>query len=404
MKITRRSGLVHPASPGEVAALRARLAEAEEALRAVRAGEVDSVRVAGRRGAQVFTLEGAEHTYRTLIEGMNEGALTVMSDKTILYANQCFARMVKCPLEQLIGSSLRRFLSVADQASLRPLLKRPDKAGAKVQLTLIDGGGAQRPAQVSIRPLARGGAGRSVSGVVVTDMTEARRSEEMLRALTHRVVQVQEAERGRLALELHDHITQLLCAVQLRSRALVDSLSARSGRAKEEALKLREMVGRTAEEVERISRGLRPGVLEQLGLAVVLRSAGREFDARTGVHVAVDCAPSAARLPAAAELAFYRLFQEALKNVQQHAHARHVAVRLSFPGASIRLSITDDGIGFDAERRPAEPTGTDRLGLLVMRERVEMVGGTFTLASSPGHGTTIQADIPIGPPPPATNA
>ena len=97
-------------------------------------------------------------------------------------------------------------------------------------------------------------------GMVVTDMTEARRNEELLRALTHRVVQAQEAERGRVALELHDNITQLLCAILVRSQTLADKLPARDGPSKREAMKLREMLGQTAEEVERISRNLRPSV------------------------------------------------------------------------------------------------------------------------------------------------
>jgi PAS domain S-box-containing protein len=117
-------------------------------------GEVDSVMVAGKQGPQVFTLEGAEHAYRVLIESMNEGALTLTADKTILYANQCFARMVKCPLEQVTGSSFRRFLSAEDRATLRPLLKRADKSGSKIQVLLNAGDGSQMPAQISIRPLA----------------------------------------------------------------------------------------------------------------------------------------------------------------------------------------------------------------------------------------------------------
>ena len=84
---------------------------------------MDAVVVAGKQGPQVFTLEGAEHAYRVLIESMNEGALTLTTDAVILYANQCFARMVKRPLEQVLGSSFDTFLSAADQAALRPLLK-----------------------------------------------------------------------------------------------------------------------------------------------------------------------------------------------------------------------------------------------------------------------------------------
>jgi PAS domain-containing protein len=86
---------------------------------------------AGKQSSQVFTLEGAEHAYRVLIESMNEGALTLTADKMILYANQCFARMVKCPLEQVMGSSFRRFLSAEDRATLRPLVKRAENPAPK---------------------------------------------------------------------------------------------------------------------------------------------------------------------------------------------------------------------------------------------------------------------------------
>src|ERR1017187_5590795 len=126
--------------------LRTQLAEAEETLRAIRTGEVDTVLVAGKQGPQVFTLKGAEHAYRVLIESMNEGALTITADKMILYANHCFARMVKCPLEQVMGGSFRRFLYAADRATLRPLMKRADPSGSKIQVLLNAGDGSHMPA------------------------------------------------------------------------------------------------------------------------------------------------------------------------------------------------------------------------------------------------------------------
>src|SRR5205814_6309042 len=135
---------------------------------------------------------------------------------------------------------------------------------------LRTGDGSQLPAHISIRPLAKNGKKNATVGMVVADMTEARRSEELLRNLTHRLIQRQEAERGRVALELHNNITQLLCAILVRSQALADKLSARDGPSKGEAMKLREMLGKTAEEVERISRNLRPSVLDELGLVAVL--------------------------------------------------------------------------------------------------------------------------------------
>jgi PAS domain S-box-containing protein len=395
VKTARRQSSSRTEPASELVKLRARLGEAEETLRAIRSGEVDVVVVTAKKGVQLFTLEGAGHAYRVLIESMNEGALTLTADAVILYANQCFAKMVKRPLEQVLGSSFHRFLSAADQAALRPLLKRTARSGAKIQALLHAGDGAQLPAHLSIRPLAKHGSKSATIGIVVTDMTEARRNEEMLRALTHRVVQVQEAERGRVALELHDHITQPLCAVLFRSQALADSLSAHDGPAKREAMKLREMLGQTAEEVERISRNLRPGVLDQLGLVAVLRTTSTEFADRTGVSVKLACRQLTARLPAAAELALYRILQEALKNVEQHARARHVTVSLTQPGAFVQLAINDDGIGFDPDHHPARRKGKGVLGLLGMRERAAYVGGTLTVKSVRGAGTEIEVRLPL---------
>jgi PAS domain S-box-containing protein len=379
-----------------LAKLRARLAEADETLRAIRTGEVDTVLVAGKQGPQVFTLKGAEHAYRVLIESMNEGALTLTAKGVILYANQCFARMVKRPLEQVLGSSFHRLLSAADQAALRPLLKRTAKSGSKIQALLHAGDGSQLPAHLSIRPLARNGSKSATFGIVVTDMTEARYNEEMLRTLTHRVVQAQEAERGRVALELHDNITQLLCAVLARWAALANKLPAREKASRGEVMKLSEMLGQTAEEVERISRNLRPSVLDELGLVPALRATCTEFADRTGVSLKLACKPLTGRLPAEGELALYRILQNALENVEKHARARHVTVCLR-QRAFVQLTINDDGIGFDPDHHAAGRKGKGGLGLLSMRERATYVGGALKIKSVRGAGTKIEVLIPLPP-------
>ena len=378
-----------------LAKLRARLAEAEQTLHAIRSGEVDAVVVAGKQGPQVFSLQGAEHEYRVLIESMNEGAVTLAVDKTILYANQCFARMVKCPLEQVIGNSFRCFLSVKDWATLLPLMKRTGRSGSKMQVLLNAGDGSQMPAQISIRLLARNGVNRASIGMVVTDMMEARRNEEMMRALSRRLVQAQEAERGRVALELHDHITQLLCAILVRSQALADQLSARDGPSKREAINLREMLGKTAEEVERISRNLRPSVLDELGLVPVIRDTSTEFAERTGLILTLACAQLTARLPADTELTLYRILQEALRNVEKHARARRITVSLRPQDAFVQLLIVDDGIGFDPDHHTAKRNGKGGFGLLSMQERATYVGGALNIKSAPGKGTTIRAQVPL---------
>jgi len=394
LKTARHQSFARPGPSGELAQLRTRLVQAEETLRAIRGGEVDTVMVAGKKGSQVFTLEGAEHAYRVLIESMNEGALKLTTDKMILYANQCFARMVKCPLEQVTGSSFRRFLSAEDRATLRRLLKQAGKSGSKIQVFLNAGDGSKIPVQISIRPLAKNGFKGTIIGLVVTDLTESRRNEEMLRALTRRVVQVQEAERGRVALELHDNITQLLCAVLARWTTLANKLPASEKASRGEVIKLSEMLGQTVEEVQRIARNLRPSVLDELGLVPALRATCTEFAKRTGLSLKLACKPLTVRLSAEGELALYRILQKALENVEKHARARHVTVRLR-QRTFIELTIHDDGIGFDPELHAARQKGKGGLGLLGMRERATYAGGAFKIKSVRGAGTEIEVLFPL---------
>jgi len=230
--------------------------------------------------------------------------------------------------------------------------------------------------------------------MVVTDMSEAKRNEDALRELSRRSLGAQEAERGRVALELHDNITQLLCAILVRSQTLADALSPRDGIAKAEAMKLREMLGNTADEVERISRNLRPSVLDQLGLVAGLRVTSKDFTARTGVSVKPALVTLTSRLPADTELTLYRILQEALSNVEKHASARSVTVSLTQERTFVQLSILDDGVGFDTGKRPARRKGKGGFGLLGMRERAAYVGGTLKVTSILRRGTEIEVRVP----------
>ncbi len=177
-------------------------------MRAIRNGEVDAVVVAGANGDQVFTLDGAGHAYRMLIESMNEGALTLAIDATILYANSCFARMVGHPLEQVIGSSFRRFLPAEDWITLAPLVSSPENNGIQFQTVLARGDGGQIPAQLSLRPLVQEGRAGATLGVVITDMTEA-----------HRIAHQQETER--LYAQVKGQALELECRVAERTRELL---------------------------------------------------------------------------------------------------------------------------------------------------------------------------------------
>ncbi len=133
--------------------------------------------------------------------------------------------MMKLPLEQVLGAPFRQFLAPADQPVFRGALREGLASGTKIRVLLRVGETSLVTALLSINLIARRGSKSSTFGIVVTDMTEARFNEDILRTLTHRLMNAQDAERGNLALELHDNITQLLCAIIARSQALSNSLS-----------------------------------------------------------------------------------------------------------------------------------------------------------------------------------
>lgn len=142
-------------------------------------------------------------------------------------------------------------------------------------------------------------------------------------------------------------------------------------------------------------------LLKDLGLVAVLHETTREFAERTGVSVNLACVELDCRLPAEIGLTLYRILQEALKNVEQHARACHATVRLNTPSAAVRLVIHDDGIGFDSEPHPTRQKGKVGFGLLSMRERAIYSGGTLKVKSVHRSGlkktgTTIEVRIPLG--------
>jgi PAS domain S-box-containing protein len=385
-----------PAASAELARLRELLLEAQATLRAIRNGEVDAVVVDSSLGPKVFTLAGAEFDYRILVESMNEGALVLSRSAVILYANACFAAMAGRPLAQLMGSSLSDLLSSADQATLGRLLAGPGRLDAKTEVLLQRTYGEPLPVNVSIRRFSDNTHDQSI-GVVVSDLTESRKREELLRHFSRKLMQMQENERRQIATDLGDNITQLLCGILARCQMLAGRLPAHEHRFREEVVEFAALLRTTTSEVHRISTELRPHGLEILGLESALRGVAAEFSERMGVPIEVRCTRLPSRLPPATELALYRVLQEALRNVEQHAQAHHVHVGLKRRGSLVQLAIRDDGVGFDASALQTQGLQTRGFGLLSMRERASALGGSLRLKSTSSIGTEILLNVPVPP-------
>lgn len=219
------------------------------------------------------------------------------------------------------------------------------------------------------------------------DITERRRSEDLVRALLGQVVGAQEEERRRVARELHDEAAQTLTAILVKLCAVEETGAVTTAAVND----LRVHVAQALDGVQRIAKGLRPPALDDRGLAEALDHLGTEFAETHGVRVDTLVQLGERRLPAAVETALYRIAQETLANVRKHARAKTVSIVLRRASARVVLIIEDDGRGFEADRI----TSTQHLGLQGMSERAEMLGGTLLVESAPGSGTRIRVSIPV---------
>ncbi len=217
---------------------------------------------------------------------------------------------------------------------------------------------------------------------------------EVRARLLKQVMSAREEEQRRIARDLHDGIGQSLTSLLLGLRAAAEVPTFEEARAR-----LGELRGITAallDEVRRLARGLRPSVLDDLGLAAVLERYAADYTQAHGIAVDV-CAPdrALARLPAEVETALYRIAQETLTNVLKHAAAKAVSLVVRRESSGVHLTVEDDGRGFDSDALLQAPGAGKGLGLLDIRERAALLNGAVTIESRPGSGTTVHVCIPL---------
>jgi PAS domain S-box-containing protein len=224
-----------------------------------------------------------------------------------------------------------------------------------------------------------------------------RESENRLRSLSSQLLTVQENERKRIAMELHDGIGQLLTAVKFKVESILQVKGKGKAKAKEESLEaIIPMVKESVEEVRRIQMDLRPSTLDDLGILATLGWFCREYQkiySHIRVKKEIDLQESEVSTPL--KTVIYRVMQEALNNIAKHSKADLVYLSLRKKENKIELTIKDTGMGFDLEEILSPERFKRGLGLNSMRERTELSGGTFVIESTAGKGTTIRAEWPI---------
>lgn len=232
-----------------------------------------------------------------------------------------------------------------------------------------------------------------IEALQATQLEESQRRETLRGELLRRVVGAQEAERQRIARELHDETGQSLTAIGLGLAGVTTMVQQDVDKASSQIKQIQGLTAAALNELQRLIADLRPSHLDDLGLPATLRWYATEVESRTGLKVNVETHGEPQPLPGEVKTALFRIAQEALNNTIKYAHATHADVHLSFDGSSVSLKVVDDGVGFNVNRlgTSARPSW----GLLGMRERASLLGGSLDIHSSKGDGTKIQVKIPV---------
>ena len=224
-------------------------------------------------------------------------------------------------------------------------------------------------------------------------LTQAREMQEEMRSLSRRTLTAQENERKRISRELHDVIAQTLAGINVRL-AVLRSQSAASAEDFHKKIEFTErLVEQSVETVDRFASDLRPVVLDDIGLIPALKTVIDSFTTHYGIPVKMTASPGVEELDVSSLTTIFRISQEALTDIGRHSNASLVKLDLRSTETSFRLKIGDNGHGL-ASKGKSPASETQRLGILGMRERAEMIGGSFLIRSAPGNGTLIRVDLP----------
>src|ERR1035437_70203 len=225
-------------------------------------------------------------------------------------------------------------------------------------------------------------------------LEQSNRLQEQLRQLSRQILSTQEEERRKISRELHDVIAQTLTGINIRLASLKKEAALDTKSLDRSIASTQRLVEKSVNIVHQFARELRPAVLDDLGLIPALHSFMKNFTTRTGIRPSLTTFAAVEQLDTAKRTILYRVAQESLTNVARHAQASRVDVSIQKLRGDVRMEIKDNGKSFDVQGA-LHVNGSKRLGLLGMRERVEMVDGTFCVESAPGQGTTIRVEIPF---------
>ncbi|HEX9922579.1 MAG TPA: PAS domain-containing sensor histidine kinase, partial [Anaerolineae bacterium] len=380
--------------PDETNELKNRLKETEETLEAIRQYLVDAFVVTRSDGTHVVTIKDADYPYRLMVEAMNEGAVTLIPDGTIFYCNPHFCKMIQMECEQVIGVRFQDLVLPAEQEALELILNEVGQAGRdgiRGEFCLQAAQGECVPVQLSAYELLTEGV-RGIS-IIATDLTERVKAEKKIRSLASALTKAEQVERHRISQILHDDLQQRLFAIKAQLSML--TYGGENGISPKMQSALQQIQSELSETVaitRSLSVEMSPVVLHGEGLADAILWLASQMKEQFGLQVELIAKDDFKYLEDHMRVLLFRAVRELLFNIVKHAHVTQATVSLSQVEDQLRITVSDAGTGFNVAAVMSDPNTAH--GLLVIRDRLSLMGGRMEMTSELGKGTHVVIEIP----------
>lgn len=372
--------------------LKKQIDESEETLRAIGMNLVDAFVVTRENAIRVVTLSDADFPYRTMVESMNEGAVTVIPDGTIFYSNPCFARMVHRDPKELIGVHFQQLLT-DDQQQFNRMLQQAGEGELRGEFCLGSGVNECIPVQLSFYSLRVEDA--NGIAIIATDITERMRAEEKIRSLASELAIAEQEERHRISQILHDDLQQRLFALRAQLTFTLDSLKGNSP-SRDTQDTIDQIHGWLSEAItitRNLSVDISPSVLQGEGIVEAIHWLAARMKEQHNLQVEIHATDDFSALPDHLRVTLFQATRELLFNIVKHAGVLQADIHLEKLEGHGHIVVSDSGNGFDAKTVLADSQAAH--GLMIVRDRLNLMGGSLDVESASGNGTRARIAFPI---------
>ena len=341
-------------------------------------------------------MDVSEQKYRHLFEAASDAIWVQDVSGIFVDGNRGWEKLTGFTVEEIRGVKVSKYLSekaltLAREIRRKLVTGQPFEQPYEQQVITKEG--TEKTVMMSTNALVSDG---KITGFehIARDVTQERQQQANVRAYIQQITRAQEEERKRIARDLHDDVSPDIIVLIQKLDNITSAQHPKIATVQNNLQEVRDQAVKALEGLRATAQGLRPRIIDDLGLVAALEWIAEELERDQKIHTKVETKGIDRKLQSETQILLFRIAQEALNNIRKHAHASNVTIGLEGGDNDIKMTVTDDGQGFEAPEKIEGMVSAGRLGLMGMHERARLLNGTLQIKSTPGKGTEISVRLP----------